>query len=57
MDYWDKNKGNLPYEIDGVVIKINQLSYQRELGYTTKTPRWAIAYKFEAEQAIQNYPQ
>ena len=51
LDYWEKNKGNLPYEIDGVVIKINQLSYQRELGHTTKTPRWAIAFKFEAERA------
>ena len=52
LDYWDKNKRNLPYEIDGVVIKINQLVYQNELGYTSKAPRWAIAYKFEAEQAI-----
>ena len=51
LDYWDKNKGNLPYEIDGVVIKINQFIYQRELGYTTKSPRWAIAYKFEPERA------
>ncbi len=52
LDYWDKNKRNLPYEIDGVVIKINQLIHQNELGYTSKAPRWAIAYKFEAEQAI-----
>ena len=52
LDYWDKNKRNLPYEIDGVVIKINQLIQQNELGYTSKAPRWAIAYKFEAEQAI-----
>ena len=52
LDYWDKNKRNLPYDIDGVVIKINQLIHQNELGYTAKAPRWAIAYKFEAEQAI-----
>ena len=52
LDYWDKNKRNLPYDIDGVVIKINQLIQQNELGYTAKAPRWAIAYKFEAEQAI-----
>jgi DNA ligase (NAD+) len=52
LDYWGKNKGDLPYEIDGVVIKINQISQQNELGYTAKAPRWAIAYKFDAEQAI-----
>ena len=52
LDYWDKNKRNLPYEIDGVVIKINKLDYQSVLGYTAKAPRWAIAYKFEAEQII-----
>jgi DNA ligase (NAD+) len=52
LDYWDKNKGGLPYETDGVVIKINQISQQNELGYTAKAPRWAIAYKFDSEQAI-----
>ena len=52
LDYWGKNKGDLPYEIDGVVIKINQISQQNELGYTAKAPRWAIAYKFDSEQAI-----
>lgn len=52
IDYWDKNRHNLPYEIDGIVIKINDLFQQEELGYTAKNPRWAIAYKFQAEQAI-----
>ena len=52
LDYWGKNKGDLPYEIDGVVIKINQISQQNELGYTAKAPRWAIAYKFDSEQTI-----
>ena len=50
IDYWDKNRHNLPYETDGVVVKINQIQYQEELGYTAKSPRWAIAYKFKAEQ-------
>lgn len=47
--HWDKNKQNLPVEIDGIVIKVNQIHQQEELGFTSKNPRWAISYKFEAE--------
>lgn len=50
IDYWDSHRHQLPYETDGVVIKVNALSYQDELGYTAKSPRWAIAYKFKSEQ-------
>ncbi|WP_309612562.1 NAD-dependent DNA ligase LigA [Flavobacterium sp.] len=50
IDYWDTNRHNLPYETDGVVIKVNNLHQQDELGYTAKSPRWAMAYKFKAEQ-------
>lgn len=50
INFWDVHRHDLPYETDGVVIKINQLQYQEELGYTAKSPRWAIAYKFKAEQ-------
>nr|WP_315230673.1 NAD-dependent DNA ligase LigA [uncultured Flavobacterium sp.] len=50
IDYWDAHRHQLPYETDGVVIKVNALSYQDELGYTAKSPRWAIAYKFKSEQ-------
>ena len=54
MDYinaWDSKRRDLPYATDGIVIKINELSCQRSLGYTAKSPRWAVAYKFKAEQA------
>ncbi|WP_136666859.1 NAD-dependent DNA ligase LigA [Flavobacterium sp. H122] len=50
IEYWDKHRHEMPYETDGVVIKINDLHLQEELGYTAKSPRWAIAYKFKAEQ-------
>lgn len=50
IDHWDTSRQSLPFDIDGVVIKVNGFSQQEELGYTSKTPRWAIAYKFKAEQ-------
>jgi DNA ligase (NAD+) len=50
IDYWNIHRHELPYETDGVVVKVNNLHYQEELGYTSKSPRWAIAYKFKAEQ-------
>lgn len=50
IDYWDIHRHNLPYETDGVVVKVNSFQYQEELGYTAKSPRWAIAYKFKSEQ-------
>ena len=50
VNEWDHKRHELPYETDGVVIKVNNLQQQEELGYTSKSPRWAIAYKFKAEQ-------
>lgn len=50
IENWDTKRHKLPYETDGVVIKVNSLAQQDELGYTAKSPRWAIAYKFKAEQ-------
>ncbi|MBQ0786602.1 MAG: NAD-dependent DNA ligase LigA [Oceanihabitans sp.] len=50
VNYWDKERHHLPYETDGVVVKVNDLQQQEELGYTAKAPRWAMAYKFKAEQ-------
>ena len=50
IDHWGKTRKNLPFEIDGIVIKVNSLEQQQALGFTAKAPRWAIAYKFQAEQ-------
>lgn len=50
IDYWNVHRHDLPYETDGVVVKVNDFHQQDELGYTAKSPRWAIAYKFKAEQ-------
>ncbi|PHR95933.1 MAG: DNA ligase (NAD(+)) LigA [Leeuwenhoekiella sp.] len=51
LEYWDEHRHDLSYETDGVVIKVNDLQQQEELGYTAKAPRWAMAYKFKTEQA------
>jgi len=51
INYWDTARHKLPFDIDGVVLKVNSLSQQQELGFTAKSPRWAIAYKYKAEQA------
>ncbi len=52
INYWDTERKTLPFATDGIVIKVNELPYQEELGYTAKFPRWAVAYKFKAEQAL-----
>lgn len=51
IEHWNVQRHQLPYETDGVVIKVNNLHYQDELGHTSKSPRWAVAYKFQTEQA------
>lgn len=50
INYWDEHRHELPYETDGVVVKVNSIQQQQELGYTAKSPRWAMAYKFKAER-------
>lgn len=50
IEYWDTERHNLPFEIDGIVLKVNSLKQQQQLGYTAKAPRWAMAYKFKAEK-------
>ena len=52
INYWDINRQNLPFEIDGIVIKVNSIEYQKKLGFTSKFPRWAISYKFKAENVV-----
>lgn len=52
ISYWDVERKNLPVATDGIVLKVNSLNQQRNLGFTAKSPRWAIAYKFQAEQAL-----
>lgn len=51
ISYWDTERRNLPFATDGIVLKVNSLAQQQQLGYTAKSPRWAIAYKFQAERA------
>lgn len=52
INYWDKERRNLPVATDGIVLKVNSMRQQKALGYTAKSPRWAIAYKFQAERAL-----
>ncbi|MEG2127461.1 MAG: NAD-dependent DNA ligase LigA [Bacteroides sp.] len=52
INYWDVERKNLPVATDGIVLKVNSLNQQKNLGFTAKSPRWAIAYKFQAEQAL-----
>ncbi len=52
IESWENKRDSLPYDTDGVVIKVNSIDQQKELGFTAKSPRWAIAYKYKAEQAI-----
>ena len=52
IEYWDSKRSDLPFEVDGIVIKVNRYDRQQRLGFTAKSPRWAIAYKFETEQGV-----
>ena len=52
LDHWDEARKGLSYEIDGIVIKVDEVQLREEIGYTSKAPRWAIAYKYQAEEAV-----
>lgn len=52
IQFWETRRSDLPFDTDGVVIKVNSLDHQEQLGYTAKSPRWAIAYKYKSEQAL-----
>tara|TARA_B100000575_G_scaffold277849_1_gene264562 strand:- start:1971 stop:3965 length:1995 start_codon:yes stop_codon:yes gene_type:complete len=52
INYWNKNRASLPFEIDGIVIKVNNIDFQKKLGFTSKFPRWAISYKYKAENLV-----
>ncbi|MFV0498970.1 MAG: NAD-dependent DNA ligase LigA [Bacilli bacterium] len=52
VSYWENNRSKLPYETDGIVIKINEYDIQKQLGYNSRAPKWAIAYKYKAEQVL-----
>ena len=52
IDYWDTARNDLDFDIDGIVIKVNDFAQQQQLGFTAKSPRWAISYKFKTEQAV-----
>ncbi|MDN8966305.1 NAD-dependent DNA ligase LigA, partial [Staphylococcus aureus] len=52
IEKWTSQRESLPYDIDGIVIKVNDLDQQDEMGFTQKSPRWAIAYKFPAEEVV-----
>src|SRR5699024_572484 len=52
IEYWTSHRNGLDYDIDGIVVKVNEISKQDRMGFTAKSPRWAIAYKFPAEEVV-----